>query len=59
MKLLTLTGDPSCLILLLRPRLRRQVVYYKKKVKIFKKFPRVILVKNNWRRFFNPLNAIG
>ena len=30
MKLLTLTGDPSCFILLLRPRLRRQVFFYKK-----------------------------
>ena len=31
MKLLTVTGDSSCLILLLRQRLRRQVVYYKRK----------------------------
>ena len=59
MKLLTVTGDPLCLILFLRLRLRRQVIDYKKKVKIFNKFPCVILVKNHWRRFFNPLNAIG
>ena len=40
MRLLTLIGDLSCLIPLLRPRLKRQVVHYKRKWKYLKNWQR-------------------